>query len=250
MFQRPFSRNANRKTRNKQSAGRHEPLEFSVQKLESRVMLAPIVSDPTTIGFAVNGDILFFFWLEAEAQTHLGSPNANITLAVSNDLPGYLIAVGPNIGGDPNFAAVETAGINTVVVTGSNFADQIAVQETITLTIELQGLDGDDVLIGGGSINSILGGAGNDTLVGLGGNDILRGGAGDDILLGGAGDDVLLGESGNDTLFGFDPNGPGSPTEINELRGGPNNDTIIGAATRVTLGDGDKKTIDLRAVRR
>jgi len=57
----------------------------------------------------------------------------------------------------------------------------------------IDGLAGDDV---------ILGGTGDDTLYGADGNDTLYGGAGDDKLYGGAGDDILSGDTGTDLLDG------------------------------------------------
>jgi trimeric autotransporter adhesin len=57
----------------------------------------------------------------------------------------------------------------------------------------IDGLDGDDLILGGG---------GNDILRGSGGSDTIRGGAGDDQLYGGDGDDVLSGDTGTDQLDG------------------------------------------------
>lgn len=67
----------------------------------------------------------------------------------------------------------------------------------------IQGTEGDDELLAGGSGNdSIYGYGGNDRLEGNGGNDTLYGHEGDDILLGGAGDDILAGQEGSDILDG------------------------------------------------
>ena len=54
----------------------------------------------------------------------------------------------------------------------------------------LQGLDGNDSLIGGAFDDRLLGGIGNDLLEGGLGNDSLNGGVGRDTLIGGIGDDV------------------------------------------------------------
>ena len=72
----------------------------------------------------------------------------------------------------------------------------------------LDGLAGNDNIIGGSSDDELRGSAGNDTLnggngndtlVGSTGNDDLDGGQGNDTLNGGAGDDVLKGNAGSDT---------------------------------------------------
>lgn len=55
------------------------------------------------------------------------------------------------------------------------------------------GEDGNDIYVGGVSLDNFYGGDGQDCFYGLGGNDT---------AYGGAGVDVLLGQDGNDTLFG------------------------------------------------
>ncbi len=67
---------------------------------------------------------------------------------------------------------------------------------------ELNGGDGDDVLIGGNSGDVLNGGPGNDVLFGGAGNDVVSGGAGDDLLIGGSGngDDSYDGGEGVDTI--------------------------------------------------
>jgi RTX calcium-binding nonapeptide repeat (4 copies) len=56
----------------------------------------------------------------------------------------------------------------------------------------------------------LIAGPENDTLEGLAGNDILVGGRGTDTLTDGAGNDILIGGRGHDTLNG----GPGADTII------------------------------------
>jgi Ca2+-binding RTX toxin-like protein len=68
----------------------------------------------------------------------------------------------------------------------------------------LQGLDGDDLIIGGGGQDQIFGNDGNDTIRGSSVGSSLFGGNGNDLIEGGAGLDYLDGEDGNDTLFGSD----------------------------------------------
>ena len=53
--------------------------------------------------------------------------------------------------------------------------------------IQLNGGDGDDVLIGGNGNDTLLGGAGDDVLIGGPGQNVLDGGTGDNILIQGGG---------------------------------------------------------------
>lgn len=67
------------------------------------------------------------------------------------------------------------------------------------------GLGGDDLIEGLDGLTGndlILGGPGNDTILGKRGDDVIRGGSGNDVILGDKGDDEIYGGSGNDDLFG------------------------------------------------
>ncbi len=66
----------------------------------------------------------------------------------------------------------------------------------------VEGLGGDDTLIGGAGGSTLLGGDDNDLLVGGSGADSLDGGSGYDTLLGNAGDDWLYGGQQDDILTG------------------------------------------------
>ena len=66
----------------------------------------------------------------------------------------------------------------------------------------IDGLAGDDVLIGHGGKDVLIGGADNDRLEGGLGDDTLEGGIGDDVLKGGGDNDNLSGGTGDDTLIG------------------------------------------------
>jgi len=74
----------------------------------------------------------------------------------------------------------------------------------------VNGSQGDDLLIGDNQANNLVGNAGNNILVGNGGDDSLTGGAGNDILIGGLGADTLTGNAGDDIVIGgptsFDAN--------------------------------------------
>jgi Ca2+-binding RTX toxin-like protein len=81
---------------------------------------------------------------------------------------------------------------------------------------QLFGEDGDDVLIGGPSLDAIDGGAGNDVIFGGGsvpetqadescelcGENLLFGGTGDDTILGGGNGDDIIGGEGADVMSG------------------------------------------------
>ena len=94
-----------------------------------------------------------------------------------------------------------------------------------TENLDVNGQGGGDVIIGATGLNGLIsldldGGEGNDLLIGGDGADVLRGGAGNDTLLGNRGNDVVLGQDGNDLLVVN--NGDGSDF----LEGGEGNDTV------------------------
>ena len=71
-----------------------------------------------------------------------------------------------------------------------------------SLTTNISGGAGNDILRGSFAPDSIDGGSGNDWLYGYGGNDTLHGQEGTDRLEGGEGEDYLYGGEGDDTLYG------------------------------------------------
>lgn len=73
-------------------------------------------------------------------------------------------------------------------------------------------------VFGTNDAEQIEGGDGNDVLLGLGGDDLIDAGAGDDFVEGNTGDDTLIGGDGNDTLAG----GAG----IDDIRGGAGDDVL------------------------
>ncbi len=94
-----------------------------------------------------------------------------------------------------------------------------------TENLDVNGQGGSDVIIGSVGLNGLIsldldGGEGNDLLIGGDGVDVLRGGAGNDTLLGNRGNDVVLGQDGNDLLIVN--NGDGSDF----LEGGADIDTV------------------------
>ena len=88
--------------------------------------------------------------------------------------------------------------------TSDNFIDAASVT---TMEVILEGLAGNDTLIGGSL---------NDTLKGLNNDDSLVGNDGNDSLIGGNGNDTLVGGNGNDTIFG------GSGTDLVMAEGDSN----------------------------
>lgn len=122
-----------------------------------------------------------------------------------------------------------------------------------TQTVVLEGLEGDDLLIGSSDRDVLKGGDDNDTLRGEDGDDVLRGnagndtistGKGDDLVFGGGGDDIIFGQKGNNTINaggGNDWVSTGDQTSF--VDGGNGNDTILirtkkGADHIVTGGAG------------
>jgi Ca2+-binding RTX toxin-like protein len=102
------------------------------------------------------------------------------------------------------------------------------------------GQDGEDQLLGNTGNDRLFGGAGADRLRGHGGNDRLDGNAGDDslfgavgedLLLGGAGADALWGEDGDDRLFGqAGADRLAGNRGVDRLRGQAGDDTLTGGA--------------------
>ena len=70
----------------------------------------------------------------------------------------------------------------------------------------IEGLAGDDTLLGGPLGDRLLGGEGDDRLLGFGHNDYLEGGSGHDWIDGSDGHDTLVAGGGHDTLIGGNGN--------------------------------------------
>ncbi|WP_139210042.1 Hint domain-containing protein [Palleronia pelagia] len=132
-------------------------------------------------------------------------------------------------------AGSATAAGDTLTFTGveaitlTNLADS-ADATALSVGVEIDGLGGDDTLLGGGGTDTLLGGGGSDVLRGGDGNDSLDGGAGDDLLTTGQGQDTLLGGDGNDTLM----NSAGDDS----LVGGTGDDSLVASAGNDTLEGG------------
>ncbi len=128
--------------------------------------------------------------------------------------------------------AVEPTDGNDVLV-GSASSETIA---GLLGDDEISGGEGDDTLRGdlnsrspGGNVggnDTIFGGLGNDQIGGKGGNDSLFGDEGDDLIWGDDGDDILRGGLGNDTLTGDDFSG-GEGADMFVLAANEGTDTIV-----------------------
>jgi Ca2+-binding RTX toxin-like protein len=144
-----------------------------------------------------------------------------------------------------------TANVNLLVATlgpgNDTFTSNIASQ---TFSTNAQGEDGNDTLIGGPGPDRLQGGAGTDTVRGNGGDDLLVPGTGDDGLVdGGDGRDEMSFNDGRTTGVTaildptiHDSDGPNEKlTNIEDLTGGPGDDTLTGNAgvNKVTGGSGN-----------
>ena len=137
------------------------------------------------------------------------------------------------------------AGNDLIVAEGGYYASyyyDYAAHHYVYTSVQLDGMDGNDSIIGGDTAagDTITGGAGDDQLRGRGGSDLIGGGDGNDTILGddsnvqrfiygqndtlygGAGDDQIFGGAGNDFIEGNDGN--------DVLRGGSDNDELYGGA--------------------
>src|SRR5258706_1062020 len=131
--------------------------------------------------------------------------------------------------------------ITKVVIDGGDKADRLAIDESaraLGVPVEINGLGGNDTIIGSagddtlngqGGNDSIIGNAGNDRIFGREGNDKLFGGAGNDMIKGGGGHDILDGGAANDSLWGNKGADSVSGDDGNDVMfGGPSGDTMLG----------------------
>ncbi|MFN7306683.1 MAG: Hint domain-containing protein, partial [Acetobacteraceae bacterium] len=146
------------------------------------------------------------------------------------------------------------AGGSVVVDLGAGTASGAAGNDRISGFESVIGTGNADTLAGGNANEFLSGGASGDLLVGRDGDDTLSGGAGDDSLSGGAGENSLVGGTGVDWADFADATGgvsvdlsgsigvmggavDGTLTEVENLRGGNDSDTLTGdSGTNVLLG--------------
>lgn len=115
---------------------------------------------------------------------------ANADAAVEVDMANSLVN---NRGTDA--LGDEYSGIEAVE--GSAFDDILSAG---SLSAQLIGGDGHDILVGNAGADTLEGGLGNDSLSGGEAADLLQGGQGDDSLVGGLGGDMFSGGSGSDAV--------------------------------------------------
>ena len=157
----------------------------------------------------------------------------------------------------------------------ANFdSDNVSVllQAPASLPCTITGTPEDDELIGTSGRDVICGAGGDDVLRGAGADDVLRGQSGDDRLSGGTGADVLIGGTGVDRATyaqreadvflsigdgandGAAGEGDQIEADVEELRGGSGDDTLIGDANsnrlqgeggsdELTGGDGNDRLV-------
>ena len=104
----------------------------------------------------------------------------------------------------------------------------------------LEGTNGNDLIVGFEGNDNIEGGNGNDCLIGNQGNDAIEGGNGNDIVEGGEGFDRISGSNGNDKVEGGEGNdnidgGNGN----DQIQGNSGDDTLIGGNGNDDLSGGD-----------
>lgn len=97
--------------------------------------------------------------------------------------------------------------VSTVVVAGLPAADASILTcnnqpVTVNWAAGERPTDGDDVILGTSSANTIYAKGGDDLVCAGGGNDVVYGGPGDDVIFGGTGNDTIRGRIGNDKIYG------------------------------------------------
>lgn len=163
--------------------------------------------------------------------------NAIRLTQVSNPVNGTAVLSGSNVLFTPTVPSGN--GSFNYTISDDTLTAVAPVSVTIKAIQQINGLAGNDTLIGGIGEDSLNGGDDNDSLLSGGGNDVLFGESGDDNLDGVEGDDSLNGGEGNDNLNGGDGNDLISGENGDDfLLGGLGNNTLDGGAGNDVL-EGD-----------
>jgi Ca2+-binding RTX toxin-like protein len=139
--------------------------------------------------------------------------------------------------------AQEYSGVNKIIADSGEGNDIIDMKDLTTpsITAELVGGSGNDVLIAGAGPAILKGGLGDDVLIGGEGADELYGEKGNDYLIGNGGTDYLEGADGNDVMNGDAQTAvSGQP---HTLRGSQAEDVILGGDGNDLLAGGAKQDV-------
>ncbi len=132
---------------------------------------------------------------------YVGAASGGDSVIITHNSSGVVVHVD---GGTQTYGL----GSGMIYIYGGNGNDLLAVSNSISNSVLIDGGAGDDI-IGGGS--------GNDILLGGSGDDIIIGGAGRDLMIGGTGSDALVGNSGDDILIAGTTSYDNNPTALNAI---------------------------------
>ena len=192
--------------------------QVGIERLENRNLLA------VTASFSPNSGLLSV--LGDAFDNNIEISRADDGRILVNDSEVAIVGGTPTVNNTNIILAVGVDGDDNIVFNEANGALPGAF---------LLGGSGNDVLIGGASVDFIFGGSGNDFLRGRGNDDRLFGGDGNDTQLGDRGNDLVNGQAGRDLLIWN--NGDGSDL----MEGGDDSDTVqVNGAN----GAGDDFSID------
>jgi len=178
----------------------------------------------------------------ADTLTAFGS--SSIHLSYRNSSAGVKVNLTANTASGGDAAGDHISGFTSVI--GSAFADVLTASAGLYDFGKLEGLEGNDRLIGGDGYDELHGGEGNDTLIGGAQADILDGYKGHDLLKGGAGDDRATYKNSGDAVMvnlATGKTGGGAVGDklvsIEDLTGSDLDDTLKGNAKNNDLDGGD-----------
>lgn len=165
-----------------------------------------IVAGGTT-DLATNGTLILAGFTNTVTPPSPVQVDANGVMTVSGGADADNITVSPVSGGSVKVTIGSTftgtfSGVNHIVVQAGDGDDTVKIMPGLSVSAEVYGGAGNDVLVAGSAGDALFGQAGNDTLKGGGASDILVGGDGSDLLSGDNGNDVLIGGNGTDKLLG------------------------------------------------